>query len=108
MAAGYLEAFDGGGGGGILDLASSNSCTVCAVCSGVAAANGPELDNQASRLNFTVGGGRCLLISVRLRLLSCVWTRQPTGSGGQLKSMVVMGVCVDLLVSQVTQDRRGA
>ncbi|EGO52007.1 hypothetical protein NEUTE1DRAFT_105014 [Neurospora tetrasperma FGSC 2508] len=57
MAAGYLEAFDGGGGGGILDLASSNTCTVCAVCSGVAAANGPELDNQASRMDFTAADG---------------------------------------------------
>lgn len=60
MAAGYLEAFDGGGGGGgILDLASSNTCTVCAVCSGEAAANGPELDNPAFRLDITVGGRLC-------------------------------------------------
>ncbi|KAK1779464.1 hypothetical protein QBC45DRAFT_288707, partial [Copromyces sp. CBS 386.78] len=51
MAAGYLEAF--GGGGGILALASSNTCPICAVCSGMAAANGPELDNQASRPELT-------------------------------------------------------
>ncbi|KAK3948859.1 hypothetical protein QBC32DRAFT_220991 [Pseudoneurospora amorphoporcata] len=54
MAAGYLEAF---GGGGILDLASSNTCPICAVCSGMATANGPELDNQTSRPELTDGGG---------------------------------------------------
>lgn len=51
MAAGYLEAF---GGGNILDLASSNTCTVC---SGMAAANGPELTTRRPGRILAWGAG---------------------------------------------------